>query len=182
MAQMTNSRAVFFSCRDLKNQMSAPWNLAEFKVLLLAVLCIVLFLLWYYYPTIRKWQDENLGGKMLEHVAWCARFFNGMCPKRAGHRTESYEKGRKKGKRQVKCLSLIYFRNLRGDIYWIYVSNLLRRRFHRFPPFSPKRTRVSKEKAGRRGKTGHQSGSILDRCHQCTSERWGQTLDKFPHE
>ena len=83
---------------------------------------------------------------------------------------------------QVKCLSLIYFRNLRGDIYWIYVSNLLRRKFHRFPPFSPKRTRVSKEKAGRRGKTGHQSGSILDRCHPCTSERWGQTLDKFPHE
>ena len=90
---------------------------------------------------------------------------------------------RKIGKREnVKFLSRIYFRNPRGDIYWIYVSNLLRRRFHRFHPFSPKRIRVSKEKAGRRGKTGHQSGSILDWCHRCTSERWGQTLDKFPHE
>ena len=106
--------------------------------------------------------------------------FNDMCPKRAGHRTESYEKGRKKWKTSSFCR--IYFRNLRRDIYWIYVSNLLRRRFHKFHPFNPKRIWVSKEKAGRRGKTGHQSGSILDRCHQCTSERWGQTLDKFPHE
>ena len=70
---------------------------------------------------------------------------------------------RKVGKREnVKFLSHIYFRHLRRDIYWIYVSNLLRRRFHKFHPFSPKRIRVSKEKAGRRGKTSHQSSSILD--------------------
>ena len=93
---------------DPINQVSAPCNIVEFlKVLLLAVLCIVLFLLWYFYPTIRQWQDENLGGTMLEHVAWFARFFNGMCPKGAGHRTESYEKGRKKGKLQVFVAHLL---------------------------------------------------------------------------
>ena len=32
---------------------------------------------------------------------------NDMCPKRAGHRTESYEKGRKKGKRQVFVAHLL---------------------------------------------------------------------------
>ena len=159
------------------NQVSAPCNIVEFlKVLLLAVLCIALFLLWYFYPTIRQWQDENLGGKMLEHVAWFARLL--IASARSGQ-----NRMRKVGKREnVKFLSHIYFRNLRRDIYWIYVSNLLRRRFHTFHPFSPKRIRVSKEKAGRRGKRSHQSSSILDWCHPCTSERWGQTLDKFPHE
>ena len=57
-------------------------------------MCIVLFLLWYFYPTIRQWQDENLGGKMVEHL------FHSTCPKRAVHGTESYEKGRK-GKHEI---------------------------------------------------------------------------------
>ena len=48
--------------------------------------------------------------------------------------------------------------------------------------FTLKRTLVSKEKTGRRGKTGHQSGSILDWCHPCALERWGQRFDKFPLE
>ena len=47
---------------------------------------------------------------------------------------------RKVGKKEnVKFLLHIYFRHLRRDIYWIYVSNLLRRRFHKFHPFSPEK-------------------------------------------
>ena len=145
------------------------------------------------FTQIRQWQEENLGGKMAEHVTWSACWLNKakcwnmsldllvllmVCARKG--QDIGQNRMRKVGKREnAKFFSHIYFRHLRPDICWIYVSNLLRRRFHRFHPFSPKRIRVSEEKAGRRGKTGHQSSSILDRCHPCTSERWGQTLDKF---
>ena len=54
-----------------ESSLKSRWIL---KVLLLVALCIVLFLLCYFYPTMRQWQDESLGGKIVEHVAWLACF------------------------------------------------------------------------------------------------------------
>ena len=122
-----NWRAFF--CRDSTNQLGSGWNRGAFlKVLLLVALCIVLFLLCYFYPTIRQWQDESLGGKMVEHVAWFACLFQNMCPKQAVHGTELYEEGWwERLKKEAFIFSCTCtFRNLRRDIDGIYVSNLLR--------------------------------------------------------
>ena len=106
---------------------------------------------------------------------------NDMCPKRAGHRTESYEKGRKKGKTSSFCRAFTL------EIHVVISTGSMSQICCVVDSIGSTHSARNgfgylRKKAGRRGKTGHQSGSILDWCHRCTSERWGQTLDKFPHE